>query len=82
MDGISVPPEDMKQGMARVFRRQESKDSSIALKFKGLHPDAQYEVTIEDAGLKQTLTGESLSKGMDATIEDAPGSLLITYRQV
>jgi len=74
--------EDMKQGMARVFRRQESKDSSIALKFKGLHPDAQYEVTIEDADLKQTLTGESLSKGMDVTIEDAPGSSLITYRQL
>ncbi len=74
--------EDMKQGMAVVFRRQESKDSSIALKFRGLHPDAQYEVTIEDADLKQTLTGESLSKGIDVTIADAPGSLLITYRQV
>jgi alpha-galactosidase len=73
---------DMKQGMALVFRRQESKDSSIALRFKGLHPDAQYEVTIEDADLKQTLTGEAFSKGMDVTIEDAPGSSLITYRQL
>jgi alpha-galactosidase len=74
--------EDMKQGMAMVFRRQESKDSSIALRFCGLHPDAQYEVAIEDTGLKQTLTVEALSKGMDVTIEDAPGASLVTYRQV
>jgi alpha-galactosidase len=74
--------EDMKQGMVLVFRRVESKDSSIALRFSGLHPDAQYEVTMEDTGVTQILTGEALSRGMDVAIEDAPGSSLITYRQV
>ncbi len=72
--------EDMKQGMALVFRRAESKESSMVLRFSGLHPDAQYEVTMEDTDVKQTLTGEQLNKGMDVTIEDTPGSLLITYR--
>ncbi|MFC1715521.1 glycoside hydrolase family 36 protein [Candidatus Poribacteria bacterium] len=74
--------EDMKQGMALVFRRAESKDRSIVLRFSGLHPDEQYEVIMEDTGVKQTLTGEALNKGMDVTIEDTPGSLLITYCQV
>jgi alpha-galactosidase len=74
--------EDMKQGMAMVFRRVESKDSSIVLRFSGLHPDAQYKVTMEDTDTNQILKGEALSKGMEVTIEDAPGSLLITYCQV
>jgi alpha-galactosidase len=74
--------EDMKHGMAMVFRRQESIDSSITLRFCGLHPDAQYEVLIEDTGLKQTLTGRELRGGMDVGIDDIPGSLLITYSQV
>ena len=72
----------MKQGMAMVFRRQENKDNSIVLKFCGLHSDRQYEVTIEDTSVKQTLTGEELSNGIDVTIEDTLGSLLITYCQV
>jgi alpha-galactosidase len=74
--------EDMKQGMAMIFRRQESKDDSITIKFRGLHPDANYEVSIEDSASKQTLTGESLSKGMDINIHDAPGALLVIYRQL
>ena len=80
--GYQFHREDMKQGIAMVFRRQESMESSIVLKFQGLHPDAQYEVSIEDTGVKQAFSGETLGKGMDVTIENAPGSLLITYCQV
>ena len=74
--------EEMKRGMVLVFRRVESKDSSIVLRFCGLHPDGQYEATVEDTDVKQTFTGEVLSKGINVTIEDAPGSSLITYCQV
>ncbi|MBD3182500.1 alpha-galactosidase [Candidatus Poribacteria bacterium] len=70
---------DMEQGMAMVFRRQENRNRLMNISFCGLHPNRQYEVTIEDTGVKQIITGEKLSKGIDVTIENAPGSLLITY---
>jgi len=74
--------EDMKQGMFLVFRRPESPYLSARLKLGGLNPQARYELTFEDTGVKRTFTGEELSNGLKVTIEDAPGSLLVTYRQL
>ena len=73
--------EDMNQGMFLAFRRPDSPYLSARLKLGGLHPEARYELTFEDTGIKQTLTGEILRAGIDVTIADAPGSSLITYRQ-
>lgn len=74
--------EDLKQGMAMAFRRQESTDESMCLKLLGLDPSARYEVTFEDSGVKETLTGKSLQEGIDVKISDKPGSMLITYKQI
>ncbi|MBI1926999.1 alpha-galactosidase, partial [Candidatus Poribacteria bacterium] len=74
--------EDMKQGMFLVFRRPESPYLSARLKLGGLHPQARYELTFEDTGVKQTLTGEALCAGISVTIERAPSALLVTYREL
>ncbi|MBI4532104.1 MAG: alpha-galactosidase [Candidatus Latescibacteria bacterium] len=73
--------EDMRQGVVLAFRRPESPYLSARLKLCGLHPEAQYDLTFEDTGVRQTLTGEALCRGIIVTIEEAPGSVLITYRQ-
>lgn len=74
--------EDMKQGMFLVFRRPESPYLSANLKLGGLSPSANYELTFNDTGARETFTGEKLQNGIELTIEDAPGSLLVTYRQL
>ena len=73
--------EDLKAGMFLAFRRPECPHPSAHLKLNGLHREAHYELTFEDAGVRHTYTGEELSTGIEVMIEDAPGSLLVTYRQ-
>jgi hypothetical protein len=67
--------------MILVFRRPESPCVKARLKLGGLKRETRYELNFEDTGVKRTFTGEELSSGLDVTIDDAPGSLLITYRQ-
>jgi len=71
--------EDLKQGMFLAFRRPNSSDLTARLKLRGLLLSARYELNFEDAGKKQTFTGEALAAGIDITIEQARGSLLVTY---
>jgi alpha-galactosidase len=73
--------EDLGQGMILAFRRPESPYIKARLKLRGLNREFRYELNLEDTGVKRILTGEELSGGFDVTIEDAPGSMLITYRQ-
>jgi alpha-galactosidase len=73
--------EDLGGGMVLAFRRPESPYLSARLKLGGLEPNARYELTFEDTGVVQALTGEALRTGIDLTIDDAPGSVLMTYRQ-
>jgi len=72
----------MKQGMVLAFRRHQCKDETICLKLRGLRNDANYEVSFEDAGTKKTISGEELASGIDVTINETPGSLLIIYQQI
>jgi len=73
--------EDLRQGTVLAFRRPKCTIITTRLKLKGLSPTARYEVHFKDSGVKQTFTGKELADGLDVTIERAPGSLLITYRQ-
>jgi hypothetical protein len=78
--------------MFLVFRRPESPYLSARLQLGGVLPSANYELHFEDTGIKlseaksrksgQTFTGEALRAGIDVTIADAPGALLVTYRQI
>jgi len=74
--------EDMKAGMMLIFRRSDSAESSGVMKPGGLSPEAQYEVNFEDSGVKKTLRGDQLMEGIEVNIGEAPGSALITYRQL
>ncbi len=74
--------EDLGQGMVLAFRRPESPYVSARLNLRGLSPSAHYELTFEDSHARRTETGETLCAGIDVTIEQVPGSSLITYRQL
>lgn len=73
---------DLKQGIVLAFRRPHSPYLSARLHLKGLDPESKYELKSEDSGDVQTVTGKTLSDGIEVTINEAPGSSLITYQQV
>ena len=74
---------DLNQGMMLAFRRPECPYIEANLKLRGLrlHPETHYELHFEDTNARRTFTGEELAAGIAFTIEEAPGSLLVTYRQ-
>jgi len=74
--------DDMHEGIVLVFRRHKCPISKVKLNLRALSPSAIYEVSFEDIGIKKTMTGKELLKGIEVEIKDAPGSLLITYREV
>ncbi len=71
--------EDLRQGMVLAFRRPQCVIPTVDLKLWGLSSDARYEVHFEDSGVKQIFTGRELAHGVDVTIDEQPGSRLITY---
>jgi alpha-galactosidase len=76
--------EDLKGGIALIFRRQNCPQGDLLIKFKGLNPSARYELLISDDKLekkRRVLTGKRLMEGITLTIEQAPGSLLIFYKE-
>jgi alpha-galactosidase len=76
--------EDLKGGIALIFRRQNCPQGDLLIKFKGLNPSARYELLISDDELekkRRVLTGKRLMEGITLTIEQAPGSLLIFYKE-
>jgi len=74
--------EDLKQGMVLAFRRPKCPHPSAHLSLRGISPSARYELTFEDSGLRRVRSGRMLCAGIDVAIEHAPGSSLITYRQL
>jgi len=74
--------EDLRQGIVLAFRRHKCPITTIRLKLNGLLPTARYEVHFKDIHIKRTFIGKHLGDGLDVTIEGAPGSSLIIYRQL
>jgi len=75
--------EDLRGGIALIFRRQNCPQSDFLINFKGLNPSAKYELIISDDKLekkRRVLSGKRLMEGITLSIEQAPGSLLIFYR--
>jgi len=75
--------EDLRGGIALVFRRQNCPQRDFLINFKGLNPSRRYELIISDDKLekkRRILSGKRLMEGITLTIEQAPGSLLIFYR--
>jgi alpha-galactosidase len=77
--------EDLRGGIALIFRRQNCPQSDFLISLKGLNPSAKYELIISDDKLekkRRVLSGKRLMEGITLTIEQAPGSLLIFYRSL
>lgn len=76
--------EDLKGGIALIFRRQNCQIGDFFLKFKGLKTDTRYELLISNEKLnkkRHVLTGKQLMEGITLSVEEAPGSLLIFYEE-
>jgi alpha-galactosidase len=78
--GYQFHRDDLGEGMALLFRRKASPYLSVQIQLQGLKADQLYEMTFEDTGRQQELTGRELSKPLPITINKAPGSAMITYR--
>ena len=73
---------DLGQGMAVMFRREESPFPSVEIALQGLLEDRTYELVFEDSGEKRVGAGEELLRPLRVTIDRAPGSALLVYREI
>ncbi len=71
-----------RDGIVIAFRRSENGNQSIHTKLSGLDENLTYELFYEDYGLKIKSKGSELMKGLDLTIPQKPGSLLIRYKAI
>jgi len=76
--------EDLKGGIVLLFRRQNCPREDFLLKFRGLKADHRYELLISHEKLdekRRILTGKRLMEGITLSLEEAPASLLIFYKE-
>ena len=70
-------------GIILAFRRARSPFSELHSRPKGFLPDASYEFTDRDTGIKFTRTGrELLENGLDLVIDEPRKSMLLEYKKV
>ena len=74
--------EDLNQGAAMFFRRENCPLSKGRIVLKGLKDDCTYELTWADAGHARTATGAELSAGIDIELPDRPDSEIVFYRKL
>jgi alpha-galactosidase len=75
---------ETREGMVMAFRRPGSPYTGFACTLRGIQPDAPYDVTLSrgfERGEPVRMAGAYLVK-YDARIEEAPGSLVLEYREV
>jgi alpha-galactosidase len=68
-------------GIVLAFRRKDSMEESLAVKFRGLDPAASYELANEGSGTL-VKTGAELMRQFVLSIPDKPGSILVRYRKI
>jgi len=72
---------DLDAGIAIVFRRTASKETSRVIGLHDIVASAHYEVENHDTGKKVVVTGKQLSS-YQLEIEAAPGSAILFYKRV
>jgi alpha-galactosidase len=72
---------ELGRGFAMFFRRPKATGASFEAALQGLDPKARYEVTFAEADKVERHTGAELSR-LKVEIDSAPGSLLVTYRNL
>lgn len=74
---------DLGEGVVQAFRRTGSFYESACFKLRGLLPDARYTLTNFDVSEATEMTGrELMEKGLFVLIENQPGAVVISYKQV
>jgi len=68
-----------KDGIVLAFRRDANETETIRVKLYGLDANETYEVFNEDNGQTFSQKGSELMDGIDLTISQKPGSLLLRY---
>lgn len=79
--GYQFHRDDLGEGMALLFRRDDSPYVTAEVTLHGLSPDEVYELKFDDTGETRRATGKELAQPLSITIQRAPGSALITYRK-
>jgi len=72
---------EKKDGIILAFRRDESMDEAIRIKLMGLYEHTSYDLSFKDYGLMIRKTGKELMDGINISIPQKPGSLLIRYAE-
>ena len=75
--------DDMKAGVALIFRRHQSPFTTLELSLKGIDTRASYEVSLSpgyDEGARRRMTGMELA-ALRIEIPDRPGSILLRYHR-
>jgi alpha-galactosidase len=70
--------EDLDEGCAVLFRREKAPDAVRVIKLEDVRAGGKYRVEVN--GRHQIFSGSELAKGIDVTIQKAPGSVLIHYK--
>lgn len=68
-------------GIVLAFRRKDAGQESLTVRLRGLDRDASYELTNEDDGKTNIISGADLTAGYTLAISDKPGSLLLRYKK-
>ena len=68
-------------GIIMAFRRVGAPEKSIRIKLKGLEKKSNYSLKDADSAKTWIKTGEELMSGIDISLEEKPGSLLVNYQR-
>ncbi len=69
-------------GIVIAFRRKDCSKETIQVKLGGLDKNSEYEIFLEDYGLKMNKTGSEIMAGIDLTIPQKPSSLFVRYHRI
>ncbi|MCE1199632.1 MAG: alpha-galactosidase [Marinilabiliales bacterium] len=67
-------------GIVVAFRRKDCGEESITVQLQGLHPKSMYSITFQDYNITLLQRAETLQDGLQLSIPQKPGSLLIRYK--
>jgi len=84
--GYQFHRNDLDEGFALLFRRSVSSKAvyplsdAFKLRLRGLNPQNRYNVHFERGNRDEMLTSDTLSKGIDITINEVPGVEMVIYK--
>ena len=73
---------DLGGGFVMAFRRQDAPQNSESFKLQRLDEKATYEVTNADTGKVNSVSGESLVKGLEIRLPESQSSALFFYHKI